>query len=80
MDYLLISEYQFVLKKEVKRKAPDYELYFEKIGETNLQNRESLLSLYFAFLQMLAEVSENMEDILPEELRETYIYQVRDQS
>ena len=29
---------------------------------------------------MLAEVSEDLEDIIPEELREAYIYQVRDKT
>ena len=66
------------MKKEVRRKAPDYDLYYEKIGAASIQNREAVLTICHAFLQILAEVAPYMESILPEDLRETYIYQVRD--
>ena len=59
----------------MKRKAPDYELYFENVSEPTLEHLESLLSLYFSYLQILNEMSDDLEQLLQnEEVKETYTY------
>ena len=45
----------------MKRKAPDYELYYENVGKPTVNNLESLLNLIFSYLQMLNEVSDDLE-------------------
>ncbi len=63
---------------DMKRKAPDYDLFYEKVGDPSLERREATLNFFLGYLQMLAELSDSIEKLLPEELKEVYNYQIRE--
>ena len=63
----------------MRRKAPDYELYFENVGEPSPVRMEATLNLFLSYLQMLNEVSVQIEKLLlTDELKETYTNQIRE--